>query len=104
MSLTSLGLLRPDDRGRRVGELSIGQQQRLDLAIALASHPQVLLLDEPTNHLSTALVDELAEALGETSAAVVITSHDQQLLRDLAGWPQVSLEDAHPAEILIPQA
>ena len=62
-----------------------------DLALALASRPHVLLLDEPTNHLSIALVDELTEALDGTGAAVVIITHDRQLRRDLAAWPQIAL-------------
>lgn len=49
------------------------------------------MMDEPTNHLSIALVDELTEALGATQAAVVLSSHDRQLLRDVADWPQLEL-------------
>ncbi|MFC5337243.1 ABC-F family ATP-binding cassette domain-containing protein [Leucobacter denitrificans] len=95
VSLTSLGLLRSADTSKRVGELSIGQQRRLDLAITLASKPQVLLLDEPTNHLSIGLVDELTEALCAMPAAVVVTSHDRQLLRDLTNWSRIELADPH---------
>ncbi len=91
LSLTSLGLLRPREADQRVGELSMGQQRRLDLALVLAGRPQVLLLDEPTNHLSIALVDELTAALDATAAAVVLSTHDRQLLRDVAGWPRLEL-------------
>uniref|UniRef100_UPI0012ECBF22 AAA family ATPase n=1 Tax=Agromyces laixinhei TaxID=2585717 RepID=UPI0012ECBF22 len=68
---------------------SMGQQRRLDLALVLATRPHVLLLDEPTNHLSIALVDELTQALGATQAAVVLSTHDRQLLRDIDGWPSL---------------
>lgn len=44
-----------------------------------------------TNHLSIALVDELTEALRSTRAAVVVASHDRQLLQDLSEWPSVQL-------------
>lgn len=91
VGLSQLGLLRPREAGKRVGELSIGQQRRLDLALVLAARPHVLLLDEPTNHLSIALVDELTEALGATQAAVVLSSHDRQLLRDVTAWPRLEL-------------
>ncbi|MFF5355493.1 ATP-binding cassette domain-containing protein [Saccharopolyspora hirsuta] len=89
--LSELGLLPSAALGRPVAELSVGQQRRLQLAIALAARPHVLLLDEPTNHLSTRLVDELTEALAATSAAVVVATHDRQLLRDTADWPRLRL-------------
>ncbi|WP_308797326.1 ABC-F family ATP-binding cassette domain-containing protein [Agromyces silvae] len=91
IGLSQLGLLRPREASKRVGELSMGQQRRLDLALVLASRPHVLLLDEPTNHLSIALVDELTAALGATPAAVVLSTHDRQLLRDVADWPHLHL-------------
>ena len=91
VGLSRLGLIRPREADKRVGELSMGQQRRLDLALVLATQPHVLLLDEPTNHLSIALVDELTEALGVTEAAVVLSTHDRQLLRDTEDWPHLHL-------------
>lgn len=91
VGLSSLGLLRPRESSQRVDELSMGQRRRLDLALALASNPELLLLDEPTNHLSIALVDELTDALKVTAAAVVLSTHDRQLLRDLHEWPRLEL-------------
>ncbi|WP_370588769.1 ABC-F family ATP-binding cassette domain-containing protein [Pseudonocardia sp. C8] len=87
----SLGLLDTAALRTPVGRLSQGQQRRLDLALALAGRPGTLLLDEPTNHLSPALVDELTGAIRVTGAAVVVATHDRQLLRDLAGWPRREL-------------
>jgi macrolide transport system ATP-binding/permease protein len=95
--LSSLGLLSSADAGRPVRELSMGQQRRLDLAMALACRPDVLLLDEPTNHLSIALVDELTEGLRTTDAAVVVATHDRQLRRDLGEWGRLALDPASPA-------
>ncbi|MBP2368577.1 ABC-F family ATP-binding cassette domain-containing protein [Pseudonocardia parietis] len=89
--LGSLGLLDRDALTAPVGRMSQGQQRRLDLALALAGRPGTILLDEPTNHLSSALVDELTEAIRGTGAAVVVATHDRQLLRDLAGWPRREL-------------
>ena len=90
--LRELGLLTPDEVGKRIGEMSMGQQRRLELALVLAGRPHVLLLDEPTNHLSTGLIDELTEALDVTEAAVVASSHDRQFLRDTAQWTRLALE------------
>jgi len=101
VGLGQLGLLRSREAGKRVGELSMGQQRRLDLALVLAARPHVLLLDEPTNHLSIALVDELTEALGATQAAVVLSTHDRQLLRDVAQWPHDHLMAMAEGEALV---
>ncbi|MEV0674906.1 ABC-F family ATP-binding cassette domain-containing protein [Actinosynnema sp. NPDC050436] len=89
--LADVGLLDPHDLHRPVSELSVGARRRLDLALVLAGQPHVLLLDEPTNHLSAALVDELTTALATTPAAVVIATHDRQLLRDTRAWPHLAL-------------
>ncbi|MEU8408617.1 ATP-binding cassette domain-containing protein [Micromonospora sp. NPDC048842] len=87
VSLGSLGLLDSAATRTPVGRMSQGQQRRLDLALALAGRPTLILLDEPTNHLSSTLADELTAAIRATSAAVVVATHDRQLLRDLADWP-----------------
>lgn len=71
--------------------MSQGQQRRRHLALCLAERPHLLILDEPSNHLSGLLVDELIQALLETSAAVVVATHDRQLLADLAAWPTLDL-------------
>ncbi|MCM6774627.1 ATP-binding cassette domain-containing protein [Nocardia sp. CDC159] len=91
VGLSALGLLSARDGNRPVGELSMGQRRRLDLACALAARPHVLLLDEPTNHLSITLVDELTAAIGSTAAAVVVATHDRQLRRDVREWPRLEL-------------
>ncbi|MGW7086864.1 ABC-F family ATP-binding cassette domain-containing protein [Streptomyces sp. NPDC054871] len=91
--LGGLGLLDSDALRTPVGRMSQGQQRRLDLALALAGRPGLILLDEPTNHLSSTLVDELTDALRDTSAALVVATHDRQLRRDLAHWPRLEVGD-----------
>jgi len=91
VGLSQLGLLRPREMSKPAHSLSMGQQRRLDLALVLARRPHVLLLDEPTNHLSIALVDDLTEALGATRVAVILSTHDRQLLRDVSVWPRLEL-------------
>lgn len=93
VGLSQLGLLGSREAGKRLDELSMGQLRRLDLALVLATRPHVLLLDEPTNHLSIALVDELTEALQGTLATVLLSTHDRQLLQDVADWPQLHLNE-----------
>ncbi|MDT0444648.1 ABC-F family ATP-binding cassette domain-containing protein [Streptomyces johnsoniae] len=94
--LGAVGLLDSDAMRTPVGRMSQGQQRRLDLALALAGRPGLILLDEPTNHLSSALVDELTDAIRDTSAAVVVATHDRQLLRDLAEWPRLEVGTREP--------
>ncbi|MFJ4038760.1 ABC-F family ATP-binding cassette domain-containing protein [Microbacterium sp. NPDC090007] len=100
VGLSQLGLLRARESSRRIGELSMGQRRRLDLAMVLAAKPHVLLLDEPTNHLSIALVDELTDALDATHAAVIVSTHDRQLLRDVDAWPVLRLAATTESETL----
>ncbi len=80
-ALRSLGLVRPADLRRPMGLLSVGQQRRVALAIAIARRPDLLLLDEPTNHLSLRLVGELEDALLAAVGTVVVASHDRWLRR-----------------------
>lgn len=90
-SLSGLGLLDSVALRTPVSRMSQGQQRRLHLAMCLAAQPDLLMLDEPTNHLSIALIDELTQALTTTSCAVVVATHDRQMLVDLSGWPRVEL-------------
>jgi zinc transport system ATP-binding protein len=64
--------------GRRFCDLSSGQRQRVLIARALASDPELLLLDEPTANLDPSIQDELYELLHRLNQtlAVVVVSHD----------------------------
>ncbi|MBP1325302.1 macrolide transport system ATP-binding/permease protein [Leucobacter exalbidus] len=79
LPLSTFGLLQAELELRPVNQLSLGQQQRLSLAIVLASPPDLLLLDEPTNHLSLTLATELEHALEGYRGAVIVASHDRWL-------------------------
>lgn len=86
------GLGLGDDRiDLPIDVLSGGERRRVELARILFAGSDVLMLDEPTNHLSAALVDELTDAIRETRAAVVVATHDRQMLRDLTDWPRLEL-------------
>ncbi len=83
--LLSLGLFRPDDLHRAVGDLSFGQRRRLEVALLATSDADLLLLDEPTNHLSPALVEELEEAVDSFAGTVVVVTHDRRMRRRFRG-------------------
>ena len=64
--------------------LSVGQQQRLCIARALAVEPKVLLMDEPTSALdpiSTSRIEELALQLKEKYTIIIVTHNMQQAVR-----------------------
>ena len=65
-------------RSTRVGQLSGGEQRRLDLACALLGDPDVLFLDEPSNGLdveSRRRVWDLVGLLRDRGAAILLTTH-----------------------------
>jgi ABC-2 type transport system ATP-binding protein len=75
-----------DRRADRVEKLSLGNQQRVQLAAALVSDPVVLILDEPFSGLDPVGVDSLAGALAEQTARgvpVVFSSHQLDLVERL---------------------
>ena len=72
--------------GDRVEELSLGNQQRVQLAAALVHDPQLLVLDEPFSGLDPAGVDALSEILAERVRAgvpVLFSSHRLELVERL---------------------
>jgi putative ABC transport system ATP-binding protein len=73
----ALAGLAPDYAEREAGKLSVGEQQRVMLARALALEPDVLLLDEPTAALDEAARDAVERALaGLHGVSTVFVTHD----------------------------
>ncbi len=82
--LDRLGLA--DRAGDRTEALSLGNQQRVQLAAALVHEPELLVLDEPFSGLDPVGVDVLAEVLRErvrAGVAVLFSSHQLELVERL---------------------
>ncbi|WP_042407708.1 ABC transporter ATP-binding protein [Streptacidiphilus carbonis] len=85
--LTWTERLRIDEhRSKTVDSLSLGNQQRVQLAAALLHEPDLLVLDEPFSGLDPIAVDDMSEVLREAAvrgAAVLFSSHQLELVERL---------------------
>ena len=69
---------------KKVGSLSGGEKTRLSFVKLLLRKPPLLLLDEPTNYLDLDTLDWLESYLKNYSGAILVVSHDQYFLDNLA--------------------
>jgi branched-chain amino acid transport system ATP-binding protein len=92
--------------GRVAGSLPHGYQKLLELAMALALHPELLVLDEPTQGLGAAEIAAFARLIGDIAggATVLLIEHNLRLVLDLS--QRITVMDAgriiaegSPAEI-----
>ncbi|WP_241868529.1 ATP-binding cassette domain-containing protein [Saccharopolyspora erythraea] len=104
-------------RDEEVQKLSLGNQQRVQLAAALVHDPEVLVLDEPFSGLDPVAVEVMSEVLRDRCAAgvpVVFTSHQLDLVerlcdrvgivrdgRMVACGTVAELRDAGPARLVV---
>jgi peptide/nickel transport system ATP-binding protein len=86
--LTEVGVPNPEAALRRYPhQFSGGQQQRINLAIALSCNPEVLILDEPTTGLDVTtqarIMRLLKRVVAEHQTAAMLVSHDLPLLAQI---------------------
>jgi ATP-binding cassette ChvD family protein len=75
---------RGTDQQKRVGDLSGGERNRVNLAKLLRSGGNVLMLDEPTNDLDVDTLRALEDAILSFAGCVVVISHDRWFLDRVA--------------------
>lgn len=84
-TLVEIGL--EDRADTPAGDLSHGQQQRLEIGMATTLEPTLMLLDEPVAGMSveeTRSVAELIQSLNDEGMAFVVIEHDMEFVRDIS--------------------
>ena len=67
--------------------LPYGEQRRLEIARALASHPRLLILDEPAagmNQLETAMLVDVIARIRESGVTVLLVEHDMRVVMNIS--------------------
>ncbi|WP_373084078.1 energy-dependent translational throttle protein EttA [Sneathiella sp.] len=83
------------DQQKKVGQLSGGERNRVNLAKMLKSGSNFLLLDEPTNDLDVDTLRALEEALLQFAGCAVVISHDRWFLDRVATHMLAYEGDSH---------
>merc|ERR1711941_211765 len=64
--------------------LSGGQRSRVAMAAVSFERPHVLIMDEPTNNLDLGSIEALTESVANFDGGVVLVSHDQHFVSQVA--------------------
>lgn len=89
---------------RKATELSVGQQQRVAVARALISSPQLIIADEPSSALDADTRDDflslLLECAAQCNSTVIFVSHDKSMMSHFDSHVELtSLNKQHEASI-----
>ena len=89
------------------GNLSYGDQRRVEIARALATEPMLLLLDEPAAGMNPQETQELIDliyAIREQNITVLLIEHDMKLVMQISDWVAVldhgeKISEGEPADV-----
>jgi branched-chain amino acid transport system ATP-binding protein len=93
--------------GRKVAEISHGDQRLVELAVTTAIEPRLMLLDKPTAGMSPSETHRFIELINtrlRSTCAIMIVEHDMQVVMETADTISVLangavLAEGSPAEI-----
>ena len=97
-----------DHLQRPVGQLSYGDQKRVDVARALATEPKLLMLDEPAAGMNDAETSVMAQLISDIRSSlgisVLLVEHDMSLVMSIADHVTVldfgrGIADGTPSQI-----
>lgn len=83
--LIGYGLFRLEDMHKTVGQLSVGQRRKLEIACLMAQEPNVLFLDEPTNYISLDVLEAFEASIIHFPGPVIAISHDRWFIQRFGG-------------------
>jgi macrolide transport system ATP-binding/permease protein len=83
--LIGYGLFRLEDLHKKVGQLSLGQRRKLEIACLMSQKPNVLLLDEPTNYISWDVLEAFEQAILKFPGPVITVTHDRWFIQRIGG-------------------
>jgi macrolide transport system ATP-binding/permease protein len=84
-TLIKSGLFRWEEFEKRVGDLSRGQQRKLQIARLIAGRANLLVLDEPTNSISFDVLEAFEAALRAFPGPIIAASHDRRFIQQFDG-------------------
>jgi ATP-binding cassette subfamily F protein 3 len=73
-----------EDLDKRIGELSGGEKNRLQIARIIMQKATFLVLDEPTNHMDIDSREAIEESLAAFAGTILVVSHDRYFLDKIA--------------------
>ncbi|MFN7161097.1 MAG: ABC-F family ATP-binding cassette domain-containing protein [Candidatus Gracilibacteria bacterium] len=85
-------LFNDNQMDQKIGNLSFGEQKRLELAIMLQQKPNLLLMDEPTNHLDIFAREDLEKFLIEEAPSIIVITHDAYFADKIGFTKEIVLE------------
>ncbi len=103
--LTFVGL--DDLSDQTAGNLSYGDQRRVEIARALATEPKLLLLDEPAAGMNPQETQELIDliyAIRDQGITILLIEHDVKLVMQISDWVTVldhgeKISEGEPADV-----